>query len=114
MRPELPVSTSEWMPSEIITVLRVSAPTTNLVAAMPRLAMNAPTRAFFEDAGTPRARRPACRANGAAREADCLARGGGSARWFGHAVRLRSVHAGLWGDPTGRSAATPADRTAGM
>src|SRR6185312_3647663 len=50
IKPALPVSTTEWMASAIIAVLRVMRPTMSLVAAMPRFAAIAPTSARLDDA----------------------------------------------------------------
>ncbi len=46
----MPVSTSEWMPSEIIAELPVMAPAMNLITAMAALPMIAATTAFLDSA----------------------------------------------------------------
>ena len=49
-RTPLPVSTREWMPSEIIAELPVNAAATNLMTAMARLPMIAAMMAFLDSA----------------------------------------------------------------
>src|SRR5665647_798434 len=46
----LPVSTREWIPSEIIAELPVIAAATNLIVAIARFPMIAATIAFFDSA----------------------------------------------------------------
>ena len=46
----MPVSTREWMPSEIIAELPVIAAATNLMVAIARFPMIAATIAFFDSA----------------------------------------------------------------